>query len=435
MKLPAEVTQALEQAWNRDVAENSMERWLNLCTKEGWKDTPQNLALLTRIFGASWYFTRFIFVNGNDIAGLVDREPPSNISAADYREILEEALECNELESRLERLRILKNRVMLQILIAFLNRVFDQARTEYALTCLAEATLGLVARLFRLTREYSAKPVTVLGMGRMAGHEMTFGSDLDIIFLYGGSGDDLDPLTEREIRLLLRNIAMQTPVGVLYDVDMRLRPHGNAGVLVTSFKSFLEYHSRERDVWERQMMTRCRPVLDVDSDARTLMEKVNRQIYSGYDEGYLRREIVSMRKRVQKELGSPSGKYEIKRGRGGIMDIDFITHYFQLAHGHTHRELQTASTRTVLQRAAGLGLVDNRESDRLLAAYDFLKQVEMSLRLFDMKPISAFSSSTESNTALAKAMGYEAGEEEKFMKQYKSVTNRVRESFNSILQV
>jgi glutamate-ammonia-ligase adenylyltransferase len=435
VKLPAEVTHAIEQAWNRDVAKKSMERWLELCEKEGWKHTPQNLPLLTRIFGASWYFTRFIFVNGSDIADLIDQEPSDDLTALDCTAMLEEALEYGELEACLERLRILKNRVMLQILIAYLRQVFDQARTEYSLTCLAEATLDITARLFRLARENSSNDVTILGMGRMAGYEMTFGSDLDIIFLYDGSGNDMDPRTEKQIRSLLRHIAVQTPAGMLYDVDMRLRPHGNAGVLVTSYKSFLEYHSRERDIWERQMMTRCRPILDVNDDARKLMDRVKRQIYARYDEDHLRSEIVTMRKRVQKELGSPSGKFEIKRGRGGIMDIDFITHYYQLAYGHDQDKLQTCSTRTVLQLASILGFLDSVGSDELLVTYDFLKRVEMSLRLFDMKSISAFPSEPEANTNLARAMGFEDGEEEQFLNHYKSVTNSVRNSFNRILQV
>ena len=62
MKLPKEVESALDQAWNAEVAENSMERWLALCRREGWTDTPRDLSLLTRVFGASWYFTRFMFV-------------------------------------------------------------------------------------------------------------------------------------------------------------------------------------------------------------------------------------------------------------------------------------------------------------------------------------------------------------------------------------
>jgi len=434
MKLPKEVESALDQAWNAEVAENSMERWLKLRDQEGWGDVPENLSLLTRIFGASWYFTRFIFVNGGDIADLIDRPVQAAFTTGACEETLREALTQEEPDAGLERLRALKNRVMLQVLIAHLSGESDQEQTEHALTCLAEATLGVIMRLQLLAPGYSSGPISILGMGRMAGYEMTFGSDLDIIFLYGGDGGDLEPQIERRIRQLLRNIAAQSPSGSLYEVDMRLRPHGNAGVLLTSLKSFLDYHSRERDIWERQMMTRCRPLLDADSSVQALVRKVNEQVYARYDEDHLRREIVSMRRRVQKELGSPAGKYEIKRGRGGIMDIDFITHFLQLAYGHDKPELQTASTRSALRRAADLGIVDSNESAGLLEAYDFLKQVETSLRLFDMKPISAFAANPHANGVLARAMGYASGEEEKFIRRYEEVTGGVRESFCRILE-
>ena len=82
-----------------------------------------------------------------------------------------------------------------------------------------------------------------------------------------------------------------------------------------------------------------------------------------------------------------------------------------------------------------LGFLDSVESDRLLASYNFLKQVEMSLRLFDMKSVSAFPSEPGANTALARAMGYKDGEEERFIHRYKSVTNSVRESFDAVMQV
>lgn len=434
MKLPGSINAALDQAWNRDVAANSAERWQALCEREGWGGTPGNLSLLVRIFGASWYFTRFIFVNGREASALVNEEPPAKVSTQLYTDALGEALAEEEQEQQLDRLRHLKNRCMLQILIAVLEERFNQEQCEYALTCLAEATLGQMMRIFQLDHPGTGARLAILGMGRMAGREMTFGSDLDLIFLYGGDGSDMDPGTERGIRQLLRHIALQTPQGALYDVDMRLRPHGNAGVLVTSFASFLEYHSRERDIWERQMMTRCRAILDDGAEVAGLMKKVARQIFAGYEEEHLRSEIVIMRQRVLKELGSPAGKFEIKRGRGGIMDIDFITHYLQLAHGHGRAELQTASTREVLRRAAALELVDAAAATALLEAYDFLKRVEMSLRLFDLKPISAFPSQPGANAALAKALGYREGEEQQFIDHYRAVTDSVRDHFNAILK-
>ncbi len=434
MTLPADINSALDKAWNRDVAASSIERWLGLCESEGWGRVPDNMELLVRLFGASWYFTRFLFVNGREIAELVDREPPADLSTEKLLGQFGEALTLDSLEAQLERLRILKNTVMLQILLGNLRGQFDQAQTEEFLTHLAEATVRIIAQVFHLTPEQSDAPVTILGMGRMAGHEMTFGSDLDLIFLYAGDSDNVDAETERRIRLLLRHIAMQTPTGSLYDVDMRLRPHGNAGVLVTTFRSFLDYHSGERDVWERQMMTRCRPVCAVDDRVRALMADVERHVFAGLDGDLLRNEIAVMRARVERELGRPAGKYEVKRGHGGLMDIDFITHFFQLGHGHEREALRTASTRSVLRLVDEYGMLDSESCRQLLQAYDFLKQVEMSLRLFDMKPVSTFYYDPEANTTLARAMGFGDEGPEAFIDHYRTVTDGVRDIFNSVMQ-
>ncbi|MEX2525173.1 MAG: hypothetical protein WD750_09465 [Gammaproteobacteria bacterium] len=433
MELPADVRDALNAAWRRDVAEKSIERWLGLCESEGWGRIPEDMALLVRIFGASWYFTRFIFVNGPDMVRLVDEDSPADLSTQAWLEVFREVYSIEGLESRVDRLRVLKNRIMLQILIAYLRQDCSMEQTEYALTCLAEATMQVVTRLFLLAPDDTDHPVTVLGMGRMAGHEMTFGSDLDVIFLYAGESSDMDVELERRIRLLLRHIAMQTPAGSLYDMDMRLRPHGNAGVLVTTFRSFMDYHGADREIWERQLMTRCRPVANLTDEVHTLMEDVNSHIFGKYDIDILKSGIADMRQRVEKELGRPTGKYEVKRGRGGIMDIDFITHYFQLAYGHEQRGLRTGSTRAVLRLIDESGLLADNTGGRLLDSYDFLKRVEMSLRLFDMKPISTFPFDEEANISLARAMGFGESGSRAFVDHYRTVTDDVRDIFNSIM--
>lgn len=425
--------EALGSAWHADTARSSLERWLHLCEQEGWGNTPQEIEALARIFGASWYFTRFIYVNGRDAADLVTDQDIGALTVAGLYDDIAANMPRASLEERLENLRYLKNRIMLKILLACLFGEYPLEKIEFALTCLAEATLACLATLFGLSPELTKSSVSILGMGRMAGYEMTFGSDLDLIFLFKGDGGAIDPKTERQIRLLLRNIPLQSPMGVLYDVDMRLRPHGNAGVLVTSHQSFLEYHGEQRDVWERQMMTRCRPVLNVSKDVRALMIELNRNVYAKYDINNLKTEILYMRKRVQKELGSPAGKYEVKRGRGGIMDIDFICHYLQLCHGHDVPELQVPATRKALRLLHKTGCLDEKVQTELLASYDFLKKIEMSLRLFDMKSVSAFPADAGSNIALARAMGFYDDDGEEFINAFKKVTDKVRENFRILL--
>ncbi len=429
---------ALAAAWHAEVAKNSMERWQRICRQNNWSRMPQNLPLLIRIFGASWYFTRFIFVNSQHAAGLLDETAVPAYDGEYFRQVFAPVLEINvtgtdEFEEAANRLRILKNTCMLRLLADYLKVNIDLERLEHALTELAEHTLAILLQLIKKMPQYPEFPVTILGMGRLAGYEMTFGSDLDLIFLHDPGDEDLHQQVGKTIRFLLRTISQPAAAGLLYEVDMRLRPHGNSGPLLTSRNTFAEYHREKRDIWEQQMMTRCRPVLISGMDVEPVLGEVFAAIYSQHDTELLRREIYTMRMRVQKELGSPAGRHEIKRGYGGIMDIDFISHYYQLAYGCEHDALRTGSTRAALRQAGRLGLLTEEKLGILLDGYDYLKKVEMCLRLFDLKAIDSFTTSGEDNLPLSRAMGH-GDESQAFLQEYESVTHAVRACFRELLE-
>lgn len=428
---------ALEQAWHQDSAAASLERWLDLCEQQGWGQVPENLPLLVSVFGASWYFTRFVFYRGPAIQPLFDDQHADTLSAESIRARVEAIDVEQDPEQALEALRIVKNEIMLQILLADLQQMIGQSSMEQRLTDLAEATLAAALRIYTHHKAPELEDTLgVLGMGRMAGQEMNFGSDLDLIFLYPDESAAVSEQASRLVRALLRGIAMAAPAGSLYDIDMRLRPHGAAGVLVTSQSSFQEYHGEERDIWQRQLMTRCRPVADRGGIASQSLEHVTPHIYAEYDPQYLRQEIHAMRLRVEHELGSPAGRYELKRGKGGVMDIDFISHYLQLSHGIRQPDLRTASTRGALTRLVEHKLLAEADCQLLLEGYDFLKRMEGRLRVFDMKPISSIPREASELTSLARAMGYRNGDDEQsaeaLLADYQAVTANNRRVFEAI---
>ena len=160
-------------------------------------------------------------------------------------------------ERQFEALKLAKNEMMLTILLAQLSKTHEQEEIERALTTLAEATLSCVIQILAGDDIEVKDNIAILAMGRMAGYEMNFGSDLDLIFLYSGGSQDLGFQISSFVRKLMRNIGLLSPAGLLYEVDMRLRPHGNSGVLVTAEQSFINYHKGEREIWERQMMSCC----------------------------------------------------------------------------------------------------------------------------------------------------------------------------------
>jgi len=131
----------LAKAWHRDVANSSLERWLSLCEKNQWGRCPVNLDLLVSLFGASWYFTRFVFFRGRKIADLFDEPRTLDFTSAslidDFMKLLPEA----DQETQFETLKIAKNEIMLTILLAQLSGSHRQEEIECALTRLAEASL------------------------------------------------------------------------------------------------------------------------------------------------------------------------------------------------------------------------------------------------------------------------------------------------------
>lgn len=429
----ADTTQLLKQAWHEETAANSIERWVRFSEQQRWQGKPENQELLIRIFGASWYFTRFIFANGRQAIEIIDQNRQAVPDKEWILSRLQPSLADDDVEIRANHLRVLKNGLMLQFLAGWLQQWYTLKQLECLLTLLAEATLEVLIQSLRRLPQYEQFPVSILAMGRMAGYEMTFGSDLDLIFLYDEKHQDMYNDMGRTIRLLLRTIAQPAAAGSLYDVDMRLRPHGNSGLLITSFNSFIEYHNGDRDVWERQMMTRCRPILKSGGKVDSVLEHVNQNVYRQYDQKRLCGEVLAMRIRVQKELGSPRDKYDIKRGYGGIMDIDFISHYLQLAWGHKYDALQTASTRQALAALGDVKLVDMDTVASLTTSYDYLKKLEMCLRLFDMKSIDSFRTvESADNRALSRAMGH-GDNIRQFLEEYVAVTRSVRRHFEQLL--
>ena len=432
MERPSGIDAALASSWHRQSAQASLERWQEVCQKEKWGETPSDLPLLIAVFGASWYFTRYIFYRGRTAALLLDHAVVNELRLECFVQKFAAIREMKGPERQLELLRLLKNEIMLQILACSLSQRLDQVQTERALTQLAIATLLYILEIFGLHSRSDSR-IAVYGMGRIAGEEMTFGSDLDLIFVFENTSPEVNHELLRKVRMLMRHIAAAGSAGSLYEVDMRLRPHGTSGALLTPAAAFLEYHLAEREIWERQMMTRCMPVYDPHGLGRECLDKIMPFVYAEYDREFLRREIAVMRKRVQEEKGEVSGKFEIKRGPGGIMDIDFLTHYLQLSHGYTCPELRTGSTRAALRLLAEKQLMAATVVTELLQAYDFLKRIEASVRLFDMKPVSAFSTLTSEHLPVAAALGYVGDAAPDFAERYKDVTAYVRKQFREVV--
>lgn len=232
--------------------------------------------------------------------------------------------------------------------------------------------------------------VALLALGKLGGREMTAGSDLDLILIY-----DFDPehpmsdgarslagsqyfarLTQR----LINTLTAPTNYGRLYEVDMRLRPSGRSGPLATSRESFELYQKNDAWTWEHMALTRAR-VLAASPTFRARVEAIIRDVLcQPRDPVTLAGDVVEMREAVAAERGDDT-RWNLRDAAGGLLDIEFITQYLQLAHAHATPELLDTSTARVLDKAARLGLLAPEDAEVLRPAVRLYHDLTQLLRL------------------------------------------------------
>jgi [glutamine synthetase] adenylyltransferase / [glutamine synthetase]-adenylyl-L-tyrosine phosphorylase len=321
-----------------------------------------------------------------------------------------------DFEARLDAIRALRHQEFLRIAIADLAGELTPDEVATELTLLAEAVLCESLRLARSEVEARFQIPAELAfccvaMGRLGAREMSYNSDLDLIFVYQGEGTGVG-LTGREAaahiaQKLIAILETRTREGYVYKLDLRLRPSGNQGPLVTSFEGFRDYHRQSSAVWERQALVRARVVGGTPALAEQV-EQARREFVFG--RGLSRaevREIAAMRARMERELGAEDGeRLNLKNGRGGLVDVEFVAQMMALAHGFTHPELRKRSTLDLIRALAALRLLRRREAKHLLDGYQFLSRLENRLRIESDQAAWALPTAPQALGPVARRMGY-----------------------------
>ncbi|MGH8678033.1 MAG: bifunctional [glutamate--ammonia ligase]-adenylyl-L-tyrosine phosphorylase/[glutamate--ammonia-ligase] adenylyltransferase, partial [Burkholderiales bacterium] len=222
----------------------------------------------------------------------------------------------------------------------------------------------------------------IIGYGKLGGKELGYASDLDIIFLFQ---DDDDTAQENYARLAQRIntwLTSSTPAGVLYDTDLRLRPNGVAGVLVSRMDAFREYQLNHAWVWEHQALTRARAVAG-DRSIGAAFEQLRIEVLRmSRDRAKLRDEAVAMRQKMRDAHPNKSALFDLKHDRGGIVDVEFIVQYLVLGYTVDHPRLAgNIGNLALLQLAAELRLIPEEQAHSVRAAYREFRRLQHALRL------------------------------------------------------
>ena len=253
--------------------------------------------------------------------------------------------------------------------------------TELADTIVQE-TLPLVWS--KLKNRHCAEPkFAVIGYGKMGGKELGYASDLDLVYLYDDDDQDAPENYTRLGQRLNTWLSSQTPAGILFETDLRLRPNGDSGLLAVSVDAFLEYQLKNAWVWEHQALTRARFCAG-DPAVGQRFEEIRVEILrQPRDLGVLKEEVIAMRNKMLDAHASKSeSEFGLKHDRGGIIDVEFIVQYLVLGYAHQHASLTgNLGNIALLRIAAELGLIDARQADAAGNAYREYRRLQHARRL------------------------------------------------------
>ena len=376
---------------------------------------PATRRVVLSLFASSAYLST-IFIRHPE---MIDTLVRSNLARprralAELDEELRELMVASaDLESRLDAIRAFRHQEFLRIAIADLAGDLDTDAVRAELSLLAEVVLRRALDLARA--EVAARipiPPTMelvaLAMGRLGAAEMSYNSDLDLIFVYNDPDETSGGhLASRIVQKLIAVLESRTREGYAYKIDLRLRPSGNAGPLVASLDGFRDYHrNSSAAVWERQALVRAR-VLAGEPELGAEVEAARREFVFG--RGLSRAEvaeIAAMRLRIERELGADGrGRLNIKQGRGGLVDVEFLSQMMALRYGNAHPEVTSRSTIALVRGIGQCGLLEHGAAAQLEADYRFLSRLENRLRIETDQAAWALSTAPESLGPLARRMG------------------------------
>ena len=301
-----------------------------------------------------------------------------------YHKEVEDVLQNSlSYEDIIENLRIFKHKEHLRIGLHFLNEDISVEDSVVQLSFLANAILKASVNIVKNNVEKRFGKIdskfAIVALGKFGGMEMNFESDLDVIFIFekdtvSEKGISSQEYFSRFFQRIISFLTIRTYNGVLYEIDTRLRPSGNAGALVSSFSSFKNYHCKSSAVWERQALLRSRVAAGDEGFATEVEGLLNNIVFEKGITPDDINEILRIRKRIELEEGCENSEViDIKSGAGGIIDIEFFTQILLLK-----KRIGEGNTLKALEKLCQAGIIRKTE-------YEFLKESYLKLRSFENK--------------------------------------------------
>ena len=360
-------------------------------------------------------------------------------------------------------LRRFKQREMIRVAARDLARLASTREIVLEVSSVADICLNAVlhwslhqqiARFGKPFEEESAgrwreTKFCVLGLGKLGGQELNYSSDVDVLFVYSDEGSvfresprkgktSKPTLTnhqffKRVAEQFIAEVGKMGADGMLYRIDLRLRPEGEAGPLVRSIASYENYYAQWGQTWERMMLIKARGVAGDTSLAGEFLEMTQSFRFPRSLSPHVLSEIAATKVRIESEVVK-SGELErnVKLGRGGIREIEFVAQALQLLHAGRNPFLQSQQTLPALEKLVQYHLLERADAEALASAYPFLRDVEHRLQMEHNQQTHTLPVSVAARTRIARLMGFAALKT--FDQAFATHTQRVRAVYEKLLQ-
>ena len=349
---------------------------------------PHTLKRLIRMMAASEWAAKYLTRHPVLLDELLDDE--SLHAEPDWKDF---SIECRrqvdafagDTERQMDVLREQHHAQLFRLLAKDIDGLFSIERLADYLSALADVLIEIVLETVwkNLPTHHKRDPqFAVIAYGKLGGKELGYASDLDIIFLYEDDDPEAPALYARLAQRFITWMTSHTSAGILFDVDIALRPDGASGLLVSSFTAFEKYQRESAWIWEHQALTRARFCAgDISIGTRFETLRVN-LLKMPRDKNELTREVLSMRQRMHDAHPNQSGSFDLKHDSGGMIDIEFIVQYLILNYAVQYPQLTADIGNIALLKLLGqLQLIDVSLAETTADAYRDFRKLQHQLRL------------------------------------------------------
>ena len=306
----------------------------------------------------------------------------------------------------LDALRHFQRWELLRIGVSDLIDSFDLPTVTAQLSLLADSLAQVCLTLAARQTGTDSADFAVMALGKLGGKELNYSSDIDLLFLTQAN----PPTYYRLGQNLIDNLARITAEGFLYRVDMRLRPWGRDGQLVSSVDGYLTYLQKHARLWEKQALLKARVIAGNKALGQEFLHRAQPLLFTA-DTDTVRAEVHTLKQRIEDHLHQRGEEWgEVKLGHGSIRDIEFVAQYLQLAHGGRHAQLRTPNTLDALARLFAGSFLQPDEYRVLTDGYIFLRTIEHHLQLKHYRQTHALPNDPEAITQLAQRLGFQGSD-------------------------